>query len=93
LLNLIQYKPSPARFGSFEREERFEKFYVFALSDGRLPRVFDFELDQTEALLGVVRSEDILSVVRGVTVPYTHESVVRLGDQIDTLLVKANLHA
>jgi hypothetical protein len=93
LLNLVEYKPRPARFGSIVNEERFEKFYVFALSDGSLPRVFDFDLDKTEDLLAVVRSEDVLSVIRGVTVPYTHESVVRLGNQIDTLLVKANLHA
>jgi len=58
-----------------------DKFYAFASSPGSPPRVFTYE-DSEEGvaeLSNLIRSEDVMAVIKGVRVKTSQSSVVELS--------------
>jgi len=67
----------PERHGDLEQ---YECFYAFAVADRVRPRVFTYNTDQDgiESLANLVRSEEVLSIVRGREVTFAELSVVEM---------------
>lgn len=59
-----------------------QRFYVFAIADGERPKVFSFPIDKDgmEAMANLLRSENVLEIVRGSAVEYSLASVVEVHD-------------
>ena len=63
-----------------------ELYYAFAIAEGASPRVFRFETDEdgVQSLANLVRSEDVLQVVRGHPVEIATASVVEFSSGGET---------
>lgn len=78
----VKYKPSrDVGFGSSPfgaGQSRTERFFAFALAEGSVPRVFSYEdgEDGVEKLANLIRSEDVLKIVKGREVRISSASVV-----------------
>ncbi len=72
-------------YGDVSSIDTAEKFYVFALADKKKPKVFVFDNDEEslQALANLMRVEDVLAVVYGKDVNFSHISEVSFNvDQI-----------
>jgi len=67
--------------------EREEKVFAFAITERSRPRVFEYDYDRDglEALANLIRSEEVISVVKGRRADFAHESVVSLSDGRDRM--------
>lgn len=67
--------------------DREERIFAFAIAERSRPRVFEYDYDKDglEALANLIRSEEVISVVRGRRADFAHESVVSLSDGRDRM--------
>jgi hypothetical protein len=65
-----------------DQEHSPQTIYAFAAADGLRPQVFTYttDADGLEDLANLIRSEQVLAVVKGVPVKTALESVVTLSD-------------
>jgi hypothetical protein len=68
-------------FGSPANTTEKQKIYAFAVTRGGRPQVFDFDITEEglASLATLVRSEDVLKVVKGCEARFSVESVVSLS--------------
>lgn len=83
---------SRAHFGEFYEAgaPSGERLYAFAVSDGNRPAVFDYDIDDLDALAALVRSERVLAVIRGTRAAVRHSSVVSVdvgGEHLEDQMI------
>lgn len=62
-------------------QKSYERYYAFAVAEGARPRVFNYETDADglEAVSNLIRSEEVLAVVRGCEAQFAELSVVEMS--------------
>ena len=73
------HNKKPISYGETNESNKPSKYYVFALADKKKPKVFVFDDDEEslQALANLMRVEDVLAVIYGVDVEFSHTSEVR----------------
>ncbi len=62
-------------------QRTYERYFAFAVAEGARPRVFDYDTDADglEAVSNLIRSEEVLAVVRGRAAQFAELSVVEMS--------------
>lgn len=79
---------TPETFGAPVTTTERSRLYAFAVSRGGTPKIFEFDItsEGLAALSNLVRSEDVIKVVKGVEARFTVESVVSLvADELELI--------